>query len=158
MISIEEYKNPAENPEIVKLVYFSMRNKFTSVSDPDGLTFAEVRQILEKQTVSVVKDDDRIVGITRTSDVDFVLKSKLGLDKELAYKNLGLIYIAKKERGHGYASQVITHFMKQHKNLIYLAHVSNIASNKVAEKHLQFFKQHGAFRVFEPYNVYKIEQ
>lgn len=158
MISIENCQKPSENPEVVKLVYFSMRNKYTSVSNPAGLTFQEVRGILEKESVSVIKDNDRIVGIVRTSNVDFRTKNQLGLDKDIDYQNLGMIYIAKKERGQGYAGLVIEHFLKLHKNMIYLAHESNIASNKVAAKHLPFFKKHGGFMIRETYNVYKIEQ
>ena len=158
MISIDLYPNPAENLDIVKLVFYSMRNKYTSESDPDGLTFKEVRSIISSQPVTVIKDGDKIVGIVNTSEVSFQLSLRLGIKKDATYYNLGMIYIAKKERGNGYASQVVEHFLKAHKNLIYIAHVSNKASNKIACKYLNLFKKQTSFRGFEPYNVYKIEQ
>jgi hypothetical protein len=156
MISIELYPNPAENPEIVKLVFQCMRNKYTADSDPAGLTFKEVRSIITTHPVTVIKDGDRIVGVVNVNEVHFSLRKRLGLEHE--YFNLGMIYIAKKERGNGYASQVVEHFLKIHKNLIYIVHESNKASNKIAVKYFKFFKQQGSFRATEPYNVYKIEQ
>lgn len=158
MISIETYSNPAENPEIVKLVYYSMRNKYTADSDPAGLTFKEVRSILKGLSVMTIKHEDRIVGIVRMSDVGFPLNMRLGLNNGLSYENLGMIYIAKKERGNGFASAAVEHLLTQHKNLIYVVHQSNVASNKLAEKYFTFFKKQSSFRSFEAYNVYKIEQ
>lgn len=158
MISIELYPNPAQNPEVVKLVFYSMRNKYTSESDPDGLTFKEVRSIISKQPVHVIKNNDKIVGIINTSDVNFSLKKRLSLPDDFEYHNVGMIYIAKNERGNGYASEVVKQVMKKHKNLIYLVHQSNVSSNKIAARHFEFFKKYSSFRAFEPYNVYKIEQ
>lgn len=156
MISIEPYANPAENPEIVKLVFQSMRNKYTADSDSSGLTFKEVRSIISTQPVTVIKVGDRIVGIVNVNEVHFSLKMRLGLENE--YFNLGMIYIAKKDRGNGYASQVVEHFLNIHKNLIYIAHESNKASNNIAKKYFNFFKKQKSFRSFEAYNIYKIEQ
>lgn len=158
MISIERHANPAESPEVVKLVFQSMRNKYTAASDSAGLTFKEVRSIISNHPVTVIKDGDKIVGIVNTSDVTFQLKFRLGLKKEHEYLNLGMIYIAKKERGNGYASQVVEHFLSEHQNLIYIAHVSNKASNKIAVKYFNFFKKQSAFNSFEAYNIYTIEQ
>lgn len=158
MISIEHYEKPSENLQVVKLVYYSMRNKYTSVSNPDGLSFKEVRSIISRQPVTVIKDGDKIVGIVNFNEVGFSLHRQLGLADGFTYHNIGMIYIDKKERGNGYAGQVLQHFINTHKNLIYIAHTSNKPSNKVASKYLNFFKQHSAFRSFEPYNVYKIEQ
>lgn len=158
MISIEPYANPAENPDVVKLVFQSMRNKYTADSDSSGLTFKEVRSIISRQPVTVIKADGKIVGIVNTSEVTFQLSLRLGIEKDLTYHNLGMIYIAKKERGNGYASQVVEHYLNTYKNLIYIAHESNKASNKIAVKYFKFFKKQGAFRSFEAYNVYKIEQ
>lgn len=158
MISIEPYANPAENPDVVKLVFQSMRNKYTADSDPSGLTFKEVRSIISRQPVTVIKADGKIVGIVNTSEVTFQLSIRLGIEKDLTYHNIGMIYIAKKERGNRYASQVVEHYLKKYKNLIYIAHESNKASNKIAVKYFKFFKKQGAFRSFEAYNVYKIEQ
>lgn len=158
MISIETYSKPAENPEIVKLVYYSMRNKYTADSDPAGLTFKEVRSILKGLSVMAIKHEDRIVGIVRMSDVGFPMNMRLGLNNDYSYENLGMIYIAKKERGHGFASAAVEHLLTQHKNLIYVVHQSNVASNKLAEKYFTFFKTQSSFRSFEAYNVYKIEQ
>lgn len=158
MISLVSYDKPAENPEIVSLVYFSMRNRYTSVSDPAGLTFKEVREILSNQSVTAIQDGDRIVGILRVSEVTFQLRHKMGLPNEVSYQNLGLIYIAKNERGNGYASQVVEQCLKEHKNLIYVVHKSNVASNKIAKKYFTFFKEDKPWRAVEAYNIYKIEQ
>lgn len=158
MICIEPYANPAENPEIVKLVFQCMRNKYTADSDPSGLTFAEVRSIISKQPVTVVKVDGEIVGLVTISDVNFSLHNRLGLEKDLDYYNIGMIYIAKSERGKGYASQVVEYYLSTHKNFVYIVHESNKASNKIAKKYFEFFKKQGSFRAFESYNVYKIEQ
>lgn len=49
MIGIETITNPEQNKNIVSLVYYSMRNKYTLVSNPDGLTFNEVRKIISGQ-------------------------------------------------------------------------------------------------------------
>ena len=158
MISIETYSKPAENPEIVKLVYYSMRNKYTADSDPAGLTFKEVRSILKGLSVMAIKHEDRIVGIVRMSDVGFPMNMRLGLNNDFSYENLGMIYIAKKERGNGFASAAVEYLLTQHKNLIYVVHQSNVASNKLAEKYFTFFKRQSSFRSFEAYNIYKIEQ
>lgn len=158
MFSIELYPNPNENPEIVKLVFYSMKNKYTSECNSDGLTFKEVQDIIKKHPVHVIKSNDKIVGIINTSEVHFSLKLRLGLDKDTEYLNFGMIYISKKERGNGYASKALEHVLKTNKNLIYIVHQSNIASNKIAAKNMPFFKKHSSFRSFEPYNVYKIEQ
>jgi len=158
MISIEAYPNPAENPEIVKLVFQSMRNKYTSEESSKGLTFKEVRSIISRHPVTVIKDNDKIVGIINSFVVNFSLKLRLGIDNGLEYLNLGMIYIAKKERGNGYAGEVVKQVIEKNKNVIYIAHVSNKASNKIASKYLTFFKKYSSFRTFEPYNIYKVEQ
>ncbi len=158
MFSIESHSNPENNPEIVKLVYLSMRNKYTRVSNPDGLTFKEVKSMLSGRTVSAIMDGSKIVGIVNAEYAERRLKIRLDLDLETPYFSIGMIYISKKERGNGYASKVVEHFLKQYKNVIYLAHVSNIASNKVAMKYMQFYKIQSSFSSFETYNVYKIEQ
>lgn len=135
-----------------------MRNKYTSVSDPAGLTFKEVRSIISKQYVTVIKNDDKIIGIVRDLIVNSSLKRRLGIDNDLQYCNIGMLYIAKKERGQGFAGVVLKHFLSRHKNLIYIVHQSNVASNKTAAKHLKFFKKQSVFGEFEPFNIYKIEQ
>lgn len=156
MFSIEALDNPENNPEIIKLVFHCMRNKYTSVSNSDGLTFKEVKSIITGKPVSVIKNDGKIVGIVRTSFADTKLKSRLDIDS--SYFHVGMIYIANKERGKGYASKTLLHFLKEHKNILYIAHQSNISSNKVGGKYLNFFKEYSSFGSFEPYNVYKIEQ
>lgn len=158
MISIETHSKPSENPEIVKLVYYSMRNKYTADSDPSGLTFKEVRSILSGLSVMVIKNDDRIVGIVRMIDVGFSLRMRLGINNDLSYDSIGMIYIAKKERGNGFAGAAVEHLLTQYKNVIYVVHESNVASNKLATKYFTFFKKQASFRSFEAYNVYKIEQ
>lgn len=158
MISLETITNPDQNKQIVSLVYYSMRNKYTSVSNPDGLTFSEVRTIISDQKVSVIKFNDRIIGIVRTEIADRRLKLSLDIDINESYFHIGMIYIAKNERGKGYASKTLLHFLKEHKNILYIAHQSNISSNKVGGKYLNFFKEYSSFGSFEPYNVYKIEQ
>lgn len=158
MFSIEALDNPENNPEIIKLVFHCMRNKYTSVSNSDGLTFKEVKSIITGKPVSVIKNDGKIVGIVRTSFADTKLKSRLDLDIDSSYFHVGMIYIANKERGKGYASKTLLHFLKEHKNILYIAHQSNISSNKVGGKYLNFFKEYSYFGSFEPYNVYKIEQ
>lgn len=158
MISIELYPNPAENPEIVKLVFYSMRNKYTRESNPDGLTFKEVRSIISSQPVHVIRNNGKIVGLVNTSDVNFSLKKRLNLPDDFEYHNVGMIYIAKKERGNGFASVVVKQLLEQHKNLIYIVHESNLSSNKIATRHFEFFKKHSSFRSFESYNIYKVEQ
>ena len=158
MISIEVYPNPAENPEIVKLVFHSMRNKYTSEESSDGLTFKEVRSIISKQPVTVIKHSGKIVGVIRSSIVNFSLRMRLGLEGGGEYLNFGMIYIAKSERGNGYAGEVLKQIIKKHKNIIYIVHKSTIASNKTAAKQLEFFKEYSSFRSFEPYNIYKTEQ
>lgn len=158
MISIEMCKNADQIPEVVKLVFYSMRNKYTSVSNPDGLTFKEVRSILKNQSVSVIKNDDQIIGIVRTSFADSKIKSRLDLDSTIDYFYVGMIYISQKFRGNGFAGDVLSIFLKEHKNILYLAHQSNVSSNKVGSKYLKFFKKYSSFGSFEPYNVYKIEQ
>lgn len=158
MFSIELYPNPYENPEIVKLVFYSMKNKYTSECNSDGLTFKEVKSIISKHPVHVIKVNGKIVGILNTSTVDPHLKMRLQLDSDFSYINFGMIYIDKKERSKGYASQALEHTLKNNKNLIYIVHQSNTASNKLAAKHMPFFKKYSSFRSFEPYNIYKIEQ
>lgn len=100
MIFIETITNPEQNKKIVSLVYYSMRNKYTLVSNPDGLTFNEVRKIISGQEVSAIKFNDRIVGIIRTEIADRRLKLSLDIDVDESYLHIGMIYISKNERGH----------------------------------------------------------
>lgn len=158
MIFIETITNPEQNKKIVSLVYYSMRNKYTLVSNPDGLTFNEVRKIISGQEVSAIKFNDRIVGIIRTEIADRRLKLSLDIDVDESYLHIGMIYISKNERGNGYAGLVLKSLIKENKNIIYLAHESNLPSNKLAQKHLKFFRKKSTFMSTEPYNVYKIEK
>lgn len=86
------------------------------------------------------------------------LKLSLDIDIDESYFHIGMIYIAKNERRNGYSSKVIEHFLKEHKNILYLAHESNLPSNKLAQKYFNFFRKKSTFMSTEPYNVYKIEQ
>jgi predicted acetyltransferase len=154
VISIEVVNNPEQIPDIVKLVFYSMRNKYTSVSNPSGLTFSEVKSIISSRKVSVIKNDNKIVGIINTAFADEKTKIRLGLNSDIDYFNIGLIYIARKERGNGFASEILSRFINEYQNILYIAHESNSPSNKVGSKQLTFFKKVYSFMGREPYNIY----
>ncbi len=116
MISIEVVNNPEQIPDIVKLVFYSMRNKYTSVSNPSGLTFSEVKSIISSRKVSVIKNDNKIVGIINTAFADEKTKIRLGLNSDIDYFNIGLIYIARKDRGNGFASEMLSRFINEYQN------------------------------------------
>ncbi len=159
MISLKVFQNPENYPQLVDLVYHSMRNKYTSVSNPSGLTFNEVRSILKKEKeVTAIIYNESIIGIVRTSFADYKLKQRLELNLDIEYFNIGMIYISNKFRRMGIASEVISHFIKEHKNILYIVHKSNKSSNKVAQKYFNFFKNYFAFGSFESYNIYTLEQ
>ncbi len=69
-----------------------------------------------------------------------------------------MIYISNKFRRMGFASEVISYLIKEHKNILYIVHKSNKPSNKIAQKYFKFFKNYFAFGSFESYNIYTLEK
>lgn len=154
MITFETLNSPKDE-RIVKLVFESMNCPFTSSRIYDDLTIEEVRdEILKNNTVTAIKDGDKIVGIMNPNEVTNDLYFKLSLNSHINYQRMGIIYIADEERGKGYAGKALEKFIKENEATLYITHQDNEQSNAVAKKHMKFKQEYKNPFNFKMYNVY----
>lgn len=154
MITFEKIESPKDDV-IVKLVFDSMMCPFTSSRIYHDLTIEEVRdEILEGNKVTAIKHDDKIVGIINPNLLANDMYARLSLNSFIEYYRMGIIYILEEERGKGYASQALEHFIKLHKATIYITHCDNVQSNAVASKLMKFKQEYKNPFNFKMYNVY----
>lgn len=136
----------------VRLIYESMLNKYTKSGNTSGLTLDEVRhEILKDESVTLIKVDGVIVGVANPSVLHHSLYDKLGLNRDIDYHRLGIIYFDENHRGKGYGALALKEFIKIHKNVIYITHASNDISNAIAQKHLTYYKDHYSWHNYKVY-------
>ena len=91
------------------------------------------------------------VGVANPSVLHHSLYDKLGLNRDIDYHRLGIIYFDENHRGKGYGALALKEFIKIHKNVIYITHASNDISNAIAQKHLTYYKDHYSWHNYKVY-------